>query len=679
MPFDWHQFHASEAAAPTLVDSRRRMRICTAGFLVLLLVVFGRAVQLELTQGTAFRAEAVRPIRRETSLPGVRGRILARDGTVLAEDRRVRSLAVAYRWLQQTPDPGWLRQEARRRLTRAQRRDPARVAAAENEVEADRRRLAARWAESCGISMDEWDRRARRIQTRVERIAESVRRLRPDVAEVVEEREHHVIVEDLAPDAVLRIAGDPDRHSAAKVVERIRRVYPAGTLAAHVVGHLGPAGKEELNGPGSEYHPDDLVGRAGLERRYETLLRGRRGTLVELANHDGEVQSRHREPEPGAGCDLVLTLDPALERSAEALLDAAQSQRKITGERTEPAGGAVVVMDVHSGALVAAASAPRFDPGWFLGGQPEKIAGVMDDPARPLVDRAARMAIAPGSTFMPVSAAALVESGPVDPQATFFCQGYLREPDRQRCAIYQREGTGHGDVTLADALAVTCNVYFFHHCGQQGPASLVDWALRFGFARPTGVDLPAESSGIVPAPATVRALEGHAWRPGDTQTLAIGQGSLTATPLQIARMTAAIANGGRLVTPHLVARIGRRASADEDSPVEETPVETPSPVPIGLQASTLAALRRGLWQSVSDPRGTAHGTVYLENVPVAGKLATVETAPGRAEHGWFAGYVPADRPRFAVVVVLEHGGPATTAAGPIARRLIARMQELGML
>ena len=165
------------------------------------------------------------------------------------------------------------------------------------------------------------------------------------------------------------------------------------------------------------------------------------------------------------------------------------------------------------------------------------------------------MALPPGSAFKVVTAVALLESASVDPEKAFFCQGYLHQPDRQRCEIYVRQGVGHGDVTLADALGVSCNVYFFHFAGLMGPRPLVAWAERFGFGRPTGVDLPGEAVGTLPSPENIRQLEGHAWRTADTQSMAIGQGSLTATPLQMVRMMAAVANGGRLVTPHVVERV----------------------------------------------------------------------------------------------------------------------------
>ncbi len=743
MRFNWHvNRHPHLADEPpsdgrparTAVDSRRRIRLCLVGFVLLLLIVFARAVQLEVTEGEAFRCRAAEPLVRRQGLPGVRGRILARDGTVLACDKKTLALAVHYRWLEEPPNPRWLRWRARSRLSRAERKDPRRVAAEEARVAAERAELASRLAQRSGLSVDEWNRRARRIQTRVERIAQSVNRrhlaqsvrgerspeaprpaedpgagetdsllarlhaavlevLRASIDEppqritVAEELDYHVMVENIPLALVAEIEANPERYPCVKTVLRSRRVYPAGPLAAHVLGHLGPVEKHELKGPDGQtlYEPEDRVGRTGLERQYEHLLRGRRGIAVELTDRSGRVLSSTRQREPEVGRDLVLTLDPRLQRAAESLLDSALVRRAILNADAQPAGGAVVVIDVHTGQLLTAASAPRFDPNRFAGPSGTRLRALLDDPACPLFDRVVTMALPPGSVFKPATAVALLEAAAVGPDDKLLCRGYLHHPDRWRCAIYKRRSVGHGEMTLPDALAESCNVYFLHHADRLGPDALTSWAWRFGFGKPTGVDLPGEASGTLPTPSTIRQIEGHAWRPGDTRLLSIGQGSLQATPLQVVRMMAAIANGGRLVTPHVVSRLelpelaeGRSAADLPDPAGDPIQIDPPRPIP-GLHASTLAEIRKGLERVVADPRGTAHGTVHLESIAIAGKTGTAETGPGRAEHAWFAGYVPADEPKLAFVVVLEHAGDAAQAAGPVAKRLVRRMDELGYL
>lgn len=734
--FDWHLLHHDENVASPVVDSRRRLRLCLLGFVVFMAIVLGRVVQLEVTQGAAFRLEAAKPLVRRESLPGVRGRILAANGTVLAHDTKVLALAVHYRWLEEPPNPRWLHWTARSRLSPEQRKNRRRVAVEEDQIRIERIELAKRLAQLSGISIDQWNRRSLEIQARVERIAENVnhRHLRPEPGSledpasdesdatrpeslfgrvgslaldvlrasmddapqqritVAEELDYHVIVDNVSLAVFAEVEGDSRRYPGVKTVQRRRRAYPAGSSAAHVLGHLGDVEPDEV-GPNADshfdYHPLDRVGRMGVERGYEHILRGSRGIAVDLTDRGGRVISSHRQIEPGIGRDLVLTIDSRLQQNAESLLKDALDRRAIGNSGNnlpeEPAGGAIVVMDVHSGAILTAASAPRFDPNLFAGGDAAELNALFSEPARPLFDRVSKMAIPPGSVFKTVTAAALLEAGGLEPREQFFCQGYLHQPDSLRCDVYRRHGVGHGQVTLCDSLAQSCNVYFFHHAGRLGAGGLTKWAWRFGFGQPTGVDLPDEAAGTLPLPATIPELEGHAWRTADTQALAIGQSSLEATPLQIVRMMAAVANGGLLVTPHLASRLGLPELAEGQSTAElseltDDPIQIPPPTPIpGLEASALATIREGLERVVSDPDGTAHGSVRLDSIPIAGKTGTAQTGSNRSPHAWFAGYVPADKPKFAFVVVLEHSGDAGEVAGPVAKRLVLRMQQLGYI
>ena len=726
--FDWHRLHADEHTAPAVVDSRRRVWLCLAGFLVLLLVVFGRVVQLEVTQGDAFRAEASKPLVRRHAVPGVRGRIIDRNGTVLACDKNVPALAVHYRYLQNPADKRWLRWTARSRLSGKDQKDPQRLAAEEKRLLDERNQLAHRLAELSGLSQQEWNSRAERIQAQVERISQSVNQRRqeqfdrrrdgrqqevdarqdedqsigsllrevlaasidespPEWITVAEELDYHVMAEDLTLTVVADIESHPETYPGIKIVERSRRIYPSGALAAHLVGHVGPAGSDDTSTDGDDaapYHPDEFVGRMGLERYYEQLLRGRRGEAIELADHSGRVLTAYRQREPGVGRDLVLTIDAGLQSAAEMLLAGALERRKIRMPEVSPAGGAIVVLDVQTGAVLAAASAPSFDPNIFSTGSGPEVQAMLAAPAHPLFNRVTKMAIPPGSVFKVVSAVALLEESEVDAGDPFVCQGYLHSPDSWRCAVYRRHGTGHGETTLTDALAESCNVYFFHHAGLLGHEPLVYWSLRFGFEQPTGIDLPGEVSGTLPSADTIRRLEGRDLRAGDTLAMSVGQSMLEVTPLQVVRMMAAIANGGKLVTPHVVGRLGlpeiaKDRSTDTGPPdIADDPIKVRPPSPIsGLDARTLAVVREGLERVVSDPAGTGYGSVRLETVEIAGKTGTAETGTPSADHAWFAGYVPAEKPKLAFVVVIEHAGNAEEAAGPVARRLVQSMQQQG--
>ena len=723
MVFDWNRFYAEEHPAVSAVDSRLRLRICLAGFVVLLLIVAARAVHIEITQGDSFRAEAARPLVNRHDLPGVRGLILAADGGVLAYDKKVLALALHYRYLQEPPDRRWLSSAVRSRLTRAQRKDERRVAAEETLVINERRLLNERLAELCELPIDEWDRRARRVQTRVQRIADSVNRRRfekarlrqaeksrrgpspldrlkadddflPQQITVREELDSHIMVEDVPLAVVAEIEAHAELYPGASIVERRRRFYPRGNLAAHVLGYLGKPSREEIEaGADDVYHGEDLRGRGGVELQYDKILHGRRGELVETTDQGGRILSSQRELEPGVGQSLTLTIEPRLQETAQSLLDDALRRRTVAAAKPQLAGGAIVVMDARSGAVLTAASAPGFDPNCFGGDESTRVAILLHDPARPLFDRVSQMAIAPGSVFKTVTAVALLQEGKVEPDEPFACQGYLKSPQRLRCAIYRRRGIGHAQVTLTDALAQSCNVYFFHHVAGLEPNRLADWAAAFGLGQSTGIDLPGEAAGCVPRPQTIQAIENQTtqerqpWHVGDTQMLAIGQGSLTATPLQIARLTAAVANGGRLVTPHVVSRLGKlefddhgSAAADDSPDKTENAIPIPRPQKIdGLNPDTLAAIRRGMRAAVEDEKGTAHATLGGDSVSVACKTGTAETGGDRYDHAWVAGYAPADKPRYVFVVALEHAGNASEAACPVAKRLLTRMEQLGLL
>jgi penicillin-binding protein 2 len=292
------------------------------------------------------------------------------------------------------------------------------------------------------------------------------------------------------------------------------------------------------------------------------------------------------------------------------------------------------------------------------------------------------MALPPGSVFKVLSAIAFLESGRLDPGAEFQCRGYLDDPESYRCLIYRSFGASHGGVSLVDALARSCNVYFFSAARRIGGGPILDWATRFGFGQMTGIDLPGERAGTLPiavsdgsgAPRKPRTSRRS---PADLQ-LAIGQGKLAVTPLQVARLMAAVANGGKLVRPRLVDSAGP-ALVDSDGAVEAA-LEAAQVLPIpDLSPRTLEWVRLGLAHVVADRQGTGYKTVRLNEVAIAGKTGTAEPGGGKPDHAWFAGYVPADRPKIAFVVVLENAGSGGHAAGPVARKFVQAMLSQGLL
>jgi penicillin-binding protein 2 len=710
---DWHELMAESAARADVPGTRRRLQMLLAAVALASGLVLVRAVQLELSGGRDFRAVATRPITHTRSLPADRGRILARDGSVLAADSHTHALALHYRWLQQPPDPDWLRRQAMQPLNRRQRRDAALVRAREVELLSQRAELHRRLAQLCGLADDNWRARCERVERHVGELAQRVnerRQARHELAVqeaaaqaladsaaplewwqslasalgelfapeapapparlvLAEEQDYHPLVEDLSAEAADEISAHPDDYPGVRIVELGRRQYPSGSLAAHVVGHLGATDVAPSQGLPTARA---MIGRMGIERQFDALLSGTPGVEVEQLDHRDKSLGVQDRRSPIVGRDVQLTIDASLQRWAEGLLDGVCRARS-AGAEPAASGGAVMVMDVSNGELLVAACAPRFDPGWFASGDATALARLFASLHDPLVDRVAKMAIPPGSVFKTLTAIALVESHACDPEEEFHCQGYLHEPDRQRCMIYRQQGIGHGAVTLATALAESCNVYFLHHASELGPEPLIACAKRFGFGRVSGVDLPDEAAGSLPrsSPGDPRSQ-----RLAIAQALAIGQGTLTVTPLQVARMMAAVANGGRLLRPKIVLGDLSADGPGFASPKPDGSSSDASGEAIHVSQQTLRAVREGLRRTVADPQGTAYSTARLNSVAIAGKTGTAQTAG--ADHAWFAGYAPADEPRVVVVVVLEHGGHAVGAAR-IARDLVVRLHRQGYL
>jgi penicillin-binding protein 2 len=649
--------------------SRRRLAWLATAALLSLAVIWGRTTVLILVEGGDWRAEALRPIRNQREVWGRRGRILSRDGTVLATDVPVSGLAMHYRCMEDPPDDLWLARQARRRLPASQRRDPAAVAESKagllREIHDLRRRLAL----LAGMSEDEWRSKSRQIQVRVEAIAQAVNRRRgSDQSPIVvtEELDYHVIADNVGLEVVAAVEGHPDLYPWARIVAGNQRVYPQAPLAASVLGTLAHTVTHEGGRAGPAGRPGGI---SGLERQYDSILAGRSGTVMEVADRLGDQLERFVHIQPADGRDLVLALDSRLESVCEELLASALERRLPSEEGAGLARGAVVVMNVRNGALFAVASAARREPGTAIDASPS--AG--DTAGNPAVE----MALPPGSVFKLASAVALVESGTIAPQVPVYCNGYLHEPTRWRCQTFVQTGVGHGPIRLGHALSESCNVYFFRLAEQLGPEPLVEWSRQLGFGTRTGVDLPGESAGQVPSPATIVEIESHAWRKGDTRLLAIGQGSLLVTPLQVAAMTSAIANGGFRVTPRVAVEVS--LEGEIASPAAEAPFVTwPPPARIAdLNSGTLRAIRDGMEMAILDPSGTAHGTMRHGRIPMAGKTGSAQTIEPFEDHAWFAGYAPADAPVAAVVVVLERAGGGAEMAGPVARRVVDAMADFG--
>ncbi|MBF0159208.1 MAG: penicillin-binding protein 2 [Magnetococcales bacterium] len=437
-----------------------------------------------------------------------------------------------------------------------------------------------------------------------------------------------------------------------------QRSYPHGTLAAHLLGYLGEVtdiDREQFAKIRFRY--GDLVGKNGIERSYEELLRGTEGVReLEINAFGRQVRELHQNmAQPGQ--DLYLTIDLALQRSCEELFQGHT--------------GAVVALDVNTGEVLAMVSHPAYDPNEFIRGFSARQWHVLlNNPGRPLSNKAIQGQYPPGSTFKMVVALAALQEGRVTPQDRVFCPGFLmRESQRFNC--WRR--VGHGSVNLEEALEQSCDVYFYRLGEKLGIDMIEKYARLFGFGESTGVGLHGERHGLVPSRAWKRKVRKEdVWYPGENLITAIGQGYLTATPIQLACMTAAIANGGTLYRPSMI----RHTS---DPPVVRQHLR--------IRREHMAVIKQGMELVVKGDHGTAR-SAKLEGVSIAGKTGTSQVVrqqrhddrSGRDErkfrdHALFVAYAPADKPEIALAVVVEHGGHGGQTAAPIVGKIIDRYFE----
>ncbi len=463
------------------------------------------------------------------------------------------------------------------------------------------------------------------------------------------------------------------------------REYISGTLFAHITGYVGHIPEQELDsyvGDGdSDYDANDIVGLTGVELAYEDELRGDKGqSHVEVDVTGRELQTIGTQVDPLPGHNLVLTLDADLQATITEILE--QGIRDAGSE-----SGVVVAMDPRNGEILAMVSLPSYDANLFIGGIAEEdYALLSDDPRHPLVNHAISGQYPPGSTFKVVTAAAGLQQGTVTRSSTIFCPGTIWIPHRfapddpelaQAFNCWLK--TGHHSISMVEAIAQSCDIYFGVLAGGYGEfegigqAALAQYALYFGLGEPTGVDLPGETGGLVPDATWKRLTYGETWVTGDTYNAAIGQGFILTTPLQILNATAAVANGGELYRPQVVREI---RDADGNVVRAFTPRLVRS-VPVSDES--LAMVREGMRAAVT------HGTAMSANlggVAVAGKTGTAEF-PGQRDwegnlptHAWFTAFAPYDDPEIALVVFVEGGGEGSLVSVPMAAEILAYYFDL---
>ncbi|MEE2659649.1 MAG: penicillin-binding protein 2 [Candidatus Latescibacterota bacterium] len=455
----------------------------------------------------------------------------------------------------------------------------------------------------------------------------------------------------------IRLLRDVDIETVAIVAERLQddwalsveiepqRDYPYSELVSHLVGYLGELQETELANPGTKrYVVGDYVGKTGVEKVYEDSLRGIDG--VSYIEVDARHRLKHEHPFPDRersyipGSDIRLTLDLDIQRAAmEALPDSL--------------AGSVVALNAQTGAILALVSKPSFDPNAFVSYRAqEERRQLVQDEARPLLNRATQGSYPPGSTLKMVGAVAALEMGITDTLSTFeACAGSLQIGDVVfRCN--NREG--HGELNLLQAVETSCNIYFNHLAQILGMEAWWSCADRLGFGHSTGVDLlPEEREGLLPTRRYYREREG--WVTGHLMNLVIGQGAMLVNPLQMARYVAALGNGGYLVIPHVV------GPAPDLLTVE------------GLSENTLAIVRTAMRRVVYGEQGTGR-RVAVEGLDVAGKSGTAQ-GPREGNDAWFIAFAPTEHPEIAVAVVVEGGGGGGSVAGPVTRKVLEAYRD----
>ena len=429
-----------------------------------------------------------------------------------------------------------------------------------------------------------------------------------------------------------------------------QRAYPTSRFAAHLLGYVREASDEQMKQ--GRYRRGELVGQTGLERLLDEFLRGRDGGERIEVDAMGRPIRIVQQTEPHPGAEVVTTIDRRVQEAAEKAM--------------EGKAGAVVVMDPRNGDVLALVSTPAFPIDAFTGNI-DRTAWVrlVQDPLHPLLNRANQAQYPPGSVFKIILMAAGLQEGSITPMDRVHCPGHFEYGGRT-WKDWKKEG--HGSVDLRRGIAQSCDVYFYQQGLKIGAAAIAKYAKAFGLGAATGIDLGTEKVGLIPEPKP--RIKGdkksRAWTGGDTLNMSIGQGAVLVTPMQVARMMTAVANGGVLWKPRLVQRIER----PEQGVVFRDPGQVNGHVE--LSPVVWALIREGLWAVVND-WGTG-GQAKIPGLDVAGKTGTAQIiANSKSErgedHAWFAAFAPVKEPQAVVVVLVERGGHGGDAAAPIARKI----------
>lgn len=594
-------------------EQRRRLAVVRGLLAAAFLVLAARFLDMQILRAPVFDEQARQNMVREMPISGPRGLILDRQGRVLARNTARFTISLV----------------------------PAEISNPNRALE----------------------RVASLLRVEPERVRDLVRQLSERPADPI-------VLKDTLDDVTLaRFAEIQGDFPGIRLEVHPLREYPLGFLAAHVLGHVGEIDEDSLKRLRVRgYFPGEWIGKDGVELSHERLLHGRPGSRAIQVDAAGQPVRTLQESAPKPGNDLVLTLDARLQRKAEEALAATlETLHERNGERS---GGAVVALEVATGRVRALASLPGYNPNWFARGvSSQRFQRLIEDPRAPLLDRAVGGAYPPGSTYKIITTSAALSEGLCNESSGFYCPGvFMVGPMPFNCFVR----SGHGSLGLVDSLAHSCDVTYYQLGTQLGLERMERYSRAFGLGAPTGLDLPGESAGNLPAPGWKEAHLQEEWYAGDNANMGIGQGFLATTPVQMAVATAAVANGGAVWRPYLVERIRDGTAEREIAParVRRVPVS----------ARHLALVRQGMRGAVD--RGTAAG-VDADGLDMAGKTGTVENSPtsdnpyGR-NHTWFTSYAPAASPDLVVTVFLEKsGGYGGSLAAPIAAEVFKEWKAIG--
>jgi penicillin-binding protein 2 len=645
-------------------DLRPRLAAYAGLIGAVFLAIVGRLWMLQIVHGEEYAAEAEANHLKQREIPAPRGSIYTADEHRIAEVRASFDLVVVPRDVSPLPDP-----VVGGELASSALGGPA-TAAPEADEPATRADIGTL---------------ARRLEPLLDGVTQA------EILEHYTEARRHnpyrnaVLASDLSREALERVLAARPRLPGVSIVTRHRRSYPDGPLFGHIVGYRREVRKDELaalrerfagSNRGEDYYEaGDRIGKYGLEKAYESWLRGDDGAFWVQVDVHGRELGRSAAPDvPGGeyfrsiahfldravipevpGHDLHLTVRRDLQQRAVELL----------GEES----GSVVMLEVHTGRVLAMANTPSFDPDLFSRPIPPAVwQALVDDPSRPLSDKALQGVYPPGSTYKLVIAAAVLGTHTWTPETTIRCPGWTRVGNRRfRCW----KSGGHGTVDLRAALKGSCNVYFYRAGLAMGIDTVARYADMFGLGRATGIGINGERPGLNPTTEWKRKRfldrpSAGRWTAGDTASAVIGQGYTGVTPIQLARMTATMANGGTLYRPILVDRVvapdGRVVLRSEPEVLGH----------VDLSPEHFDVVREGLWRVVNEPGGTAYRH-RIKGLEYAGKTGTAQvvrlgasTSGKFGHHKWFVGFAPYENPEVAICVLVEHGKTRGVHGTPIA-------------